>query len=110
MVQQAPDEGNVMQTQEKVVVNDRALIGWHMMPVADRVKVMEALEGLAGRPPESYPGGKVERWRPDRDLFAYHIPFPEGEMLIFFYPKDGRMHIDSLAPKERYDLAPAKQA
>ncbi len=99
-----------MQMPEKVVVDDRALIGWHMMPVPFRAKVMEALEGLAGWPPESYPAGKVERWRPDRDLFAYHIPLPEGEMLIFFYPKDGRVHIDSLAPKERYDLAPARPA
>ncbi len=92
-----------MQTQEKVVVDDRALIGWHMTPVSDRTKVIEALEGLFGRAPEDYPAGQVERWRPDRDLFAYHFPFSDGEFLVFFYVKDGRIHIDSMAPKERYD-------
>jgi hypothetical protein len=96
-----------MQAQEKVVVDGRALIGWHMMPAPDRAKVVEALEGLAGRSPEGYPAGAVERWRPGRDLFAYHLPSPEGEMLVFFYPKDGQIHIDSLAPKERYDLSTA---
>ena len=47
---------------------------------------------------------------PGINALSGHYPLPEGEMLIFFYPKDGRMHIDSLAPKERYDLAPAKPA
>ena len=91
-----------MQTQEKVVVDDRALIGWHMTPVTDRAKVMEALEGLVGRAPENYPAGQVERWWPGKDLFAYHLPFSDGEFLVFFYAKDGQIHIDSLAPKERY--------
>jgi hypothetical protein len=99
-----------MQTQEKVVVDDRALIGWHMTPVSDRAKVMEALEGLVGQAPEHYPAGAVERWWPDKDLFAYHLPFSDGELLVFFYAKDGRIHIDSMAPKERYDSYRAKQA
>ena len=96
-----------MQTQEKVVVDDRALIGWHMTPVPDRAKIIEALEVLAGRSPESYPAGEVKRWRPDRDLYAYSFPFEEGVMLVFFYPKDGQMHVDSLAPKERYEFPTA---
>jgi hypothetical protein len=107
---QARHEEKVMQTQEKVVIDDRALIGWHMTPASDRAKVMEALERLVGRPPEDYPAGAVERWWPDRDLFAYHYPSPEGELLIFFYPRDGRLHIDSLAPKERYDPFRVKPA
>ncbi len=92
-----------MPTKEKVVVDDRALIAWHMSPFADQARMMAALEGLVGRLPEDYPTGTVERWWPNRDLFAYHVPFPEGEMLVFFYPKDGRIHIDSIAPKERYE-------
>jgi hypothetical protein len=107
-MEHARDEGKVMQAQEKVVVDDRALIGWHMTPVADRTKVLDALAGLVGRAPENYPPGQVERWRPDRDLFAYHIPFSDGEFLVFFYPKDGQIHIDSMAPKERY--APYRSA
>jgi hypothetical protein len=61
------------------------------------------LPSLCNEAPEDYPTGTVERWWPNRDLFAYHVPFPEGEMLVFFYPKDGRSHIDSIAPKERYE-------
>ncbi len=91
-----------MQTQEKVVVDDRALIGWHMTPVSDRTKVLDALEGLAGQAPEDYPPGEVERWWPDRNLFAYHLPSSEGELLVFFNAKDGQIHIDSMAPTERY--------
>ncbi len=91
-----------MQTQEKIVVDDRALIGWHMTPVSDRAKVLLALEGLVGQAPEDYPPEAVERWWPDKELFAYHLPFSDGEFLVFFYAKDGQIHIDSLAPKERY--------
>ncbi len=50
-----------MQTQEKVVVDNRALIGWHMTPDSDRAKVLNALEGLVGRVPADYPPGAVER-------------------------------------------------
>jgi hypothetical protein len=107
---QAADQEKFMQTPEKVVVDDRALIGWYMTPVADRAKVMEALERLVGRAPEDYPAGAVERWWPEKDLFAYHIPFSDGEFLVFFYGKDGRIHIDSLAPKERYEPYRAMQA
>ncbi len=99
-----------MQTQEKVVVDDRALIGWHMTPVPDRTKAVDALEGLVGRVPEDYPPGEVERRWPDRDLFAYHLPFSDGEFLVFFYAKDGQIHIDSLAPKERYDPYRSRKA
>ncbi len=91
-----------MQTQQKVVVDDRALIGWHMTPDSDRAKVLHALEGLVGRAPADYPPSEVERWWPDRALFAYHLTFSDGEFLVFFYAKDGQIHIDSLAPKERY--------
>ena len=77
-----------MQMQEKVVVDDRALIGWHMMPVPSRAKGHGgALDGLAGWPPECYPASKVERWRPERDLFAYHIPLPEGGDAHFLLPE-----------------------
>jgi hypothetical protein len=99
-----------MQTQEKVVVDDRALIGWHQMPVPDRAKIMEALEDLVGCPPESYPASAVKRWRPDKDLFAYSYPFSEGELLVFFYSKNGQLHIDSLAPKDRYDLSTVEKS
>ena len=34
----------------------------------------------------------------------------QSEVVVFFYPKDGRVHIDSLAPKERYDLSAAREA
>jgi hypothetical protein len=98
-----------MQTQEKVVVDGRALISWHQTPVSDRAKVMKALESLVGQAPADYPAGEVERWWPDRDLFAYHMPLSDGDFLIFFYAKDGRIHIESVAPKERYEPYRARQ-
>jgi len=103
LMPQAQDERKVMQTQEKVVVDDRALISWHLTSVSDRAQVLEALEPLVGQAPEDYPPGEVERWWPDKDLYAYHFHFSDGELLVFFYAKDGRIHIESMAPKERYE-------
>jgi hypothetical protein len=62
----AAQEGEFMQAQAKVVVDDRALLGWHLTPAADRAKVLLALEGLVGQAPEDYPPAAVERWWPDK--------------------------------------------
>ena len=73
-----------------------------MTPAADQAKVLFALEGLVGQAPQDYPPGAVERWRPDKDLFAYHLPLSDGEFLVFFMRKTGRFISTALAPKERY--------
>jgi hypothetical protein len=88
-----------MQTQEKVVIDDRAWIGWNMMPVTDRARVLNALEGLAGQPAEKWPSA-VKRWWPDRDVFTYPIVIEGDEVLVFFYPQNGQIHLDSMTLKE----------
>ena len=99
-----------METSGKVVVDDRALIGWYQMPAPLQAKALEALGSMAGQSPESWPADEVERWWPDRNLFAYHFMVGPDELLIFFYPEGRRIHIESMMLKETTDRYSTRKA
>jgi hypothetical protein len=98
-----------MQTPEKVIVDDRAWIGWFKLPEAAKAELLEELGKLADQPVDRWAGGAVERWT-NGYMFAYHIMVREkDELLVFFRPEEGnRVRIDDMMLKETIDRYFAK--
>jgi hypothetical protein len=89
-----------MQTAEKVTLEDRALIGWHKLPVPVQAQVLGTLGALVGQSSEKWPAEPIERWWPNDDLFALHVWVGPAELLVFFRLEEDRIRIDSMTLKE----------
>jgi hypothetical protein len=92
-------EGRPMQESVKVEIGDRAWISWHMLPPASRTDILETLEDLAGKPPESWPA-RVRPWRPELNL--YLIPFwvRNEEVYVFIKPQGERILLEAMYLRE----------
>ncbi len=92
-----------MNGSDKVIVDDRAWIGWHKLPPNVQTDILTTLDHLASQPPERWSSSRVERWPFEDNLYVLHAWVGVEELLVFFYGKQGFIHIDSMLLKEAVD-------
>jgi hypothetical protein len=99
----ASRSGQFMTTTERVIVDGRALIGWHHLPAPAQTRIREALARLAERPRDQWAEEEVEPWRPEEDLFVLHTQVGADHLLVFFRPEEGRIRLLDMVLKETID-------
>ncbi len=107
----APDrreEERVVDESEKVNVDDRAWIGWQMLPAHVKTDIVTSLEPLAGVPPSNWPA-RILRWRPERNVYVLPVWLRTDEMYVFFAPREQRIHIEGLHLRELIERLSGKE-
>src|SRR5215468_3907258 len=92
-----------MNLPETLVLDDKALVSWYMLPASAQSEIVATLAGLAGRPPEAWTRTDVEPWIPHDGLYALHVMVGPDELLVFFRPEKGRIRIEGMLLKETID-------
>jgi hypothetical protein len=85
---------------DKVIVDDWAWMGWQKLPAHVRTDIVSTLAPLAEQPPDRWPKERIERWRSEPNLYVLPVWVGPNELLAFFYPQEGRIHIDSMFYRE----------
>lgn len=91
-----------MADSDKVCIDDWAFMNWHRVPEHAREDILQTLRPLADLPPEQWPKERIERWEAEENMYA--LPFWLGtkEFLVFFYPQDQHIHIESLFRRDLF--------
>jgi hypothetical protein len=92
-----------MDESDKVYIEDRALIGWQMLPEHVKTDILTMLEPLAGTPPEQWPA-RIRPWRPKEQLYMMPTWLRADEMYVFLRPENHRIHIEGLHLREKIEL------
>ncbi len=97
-----------MQEPEKVYVDDRAWIGWQMLPEHVKTDIVSALEPLVGVLPARWPA-RIRSWRPEKNLYVLPVWLKNGEMYVFFTPREQQIHIEGLHLRELIEQLSGKE-
>src|SRR5262245_4717801 len=84
---------------EKVYVEDRAWIGWDMLPEHVKTDILTTLEPLADVSPEQWPA-RIRPWRKREGIYVMPTWIRGDELYVFLKPGDKRIHIDGLHLRE----------
>lgn len=88
-----------MDNEEKIHIEDRAWIGWHLLPEVSKADIRATLEPLAGTPPEKWPA-RVRPWRMSQGIYVVPFWIRNEEVYVFIKPVGGRIHLDGLYLRE----------
>ncbi len=90
-----------MQVLDNVAVDVGALIGWSILPEAERGQILESFSLLASQPPEAWLGEEVVRLDTPEPL--YLLRAANGLRVIFRREPDGRIMILEMVLQEMLD-------